>query len=74
MASKEFRETFVDKLVNYTLEKDGKFFIVENVPARVCVETGEVLFAPETVEKLQQTISTNKRPTRVIKTPVYKYR
>ncbi len=42
--------------VTYTLEMDGKFVIIENVPARVCVETGEQLFLPKTVERLQQTI------------------
>ena len=30
-----------DEQVTYTLEKDGKFYIIENVPARVSVVTGE---------------------------------
>ncbi len=47
---------FVEQEVTYTLEIDGKFIVIENVPARVCVETGERLFSPQTVEILQQTI------------------
>lgn len=67
------KETMIDKRVNYTLEVDGKFYIVENVPARVCKETGEQFFSPETVESLQQTIWEKKKPKRIIETPVYEY-
>ena len=31
---------------------DGKFVIIENVPARVCEETGEQFFSPDTVQRL----------------------
>jgi YgiT-type zinc finger domain-containing protein len=44
----------LEQKVNYTLEMDGNFIIIENVPARLCVETGEHFFSPETVERLQQ--------------------
>jgi YgiT-type zinc finger domain-containing protein len=67
------KETMVDTKVNYTLEHGGKFFIVENVPARVCKETGEQFFAPETVEHIQEIIKNRKSPDRVIQTPVYRY-
>jgi YgiT-type zinc finger domain-containing protein len=67
------KETMVDTKVTYTLEHGGKFFIVENVPARVCKETGEQFFAPETVEHIQGIIKSRKRPDRVIETPVYNY-
>ncbi len=63
----------VERRVSYMLEKDGKFFIVENVPARVCVETGEQFFSPETVEQLQQIFWEHKEPKRVIETPVYEF-
>ena len=32
-----------DEKVTYTLEMDSKFYIIENVPARVSEETGEHL-------------------------------
>jgi YgiT-type zinc finger domain-containing protein len=66
-------ETFVERQVTYTIEVDGKFIIIENVPARVCLETGERFFAPETVERLQQTVWEQKEPDRVIETPVFEF-
>ena len=64
----------VEEKVTYTLEKDGKFIIIiENVPARVCVETGEQFFSPETVERLQQIAWEQAPPKRVIETPVYEF-
>jgi YgiT-type zinc finger domain-containing protein len=53
METNDWKETFVERKVTYTIEVDGKFIIIENVPARVCLETGERLFSPETVERLQ---------------------
>lgn len=67
------RETFVDTKVTYTLEFEGKLYVIENVPAKVCRETGEQLFSPETVGHLQRTIWEKMKPKRVIETPVYEY-
>lgn len=67
------KETMVERRVTYTLERDGKFVIVENVPARLCLETGEQFFSPETVERLQQMIWEDKEPKRMIETPVYEF-
>ncbi len=66
-------EKLVYRKVTYTLYKDGKFYIVENVPARVDEETGEQFFAPETVEALREIIAGGKKPLRVTKTPVYDF-
>jgi hypothetical protein len=49
-------ERLVDHLVTYALEVDGRFVVIEHVPARVTEETGEKFFAPETVERLQQIV------------------
>ena len=73
MDSNPQKETLVERRVTYTLEKDGQFIIVENVPARVCVETGEQFFSPETVERLQQMIWDGEKPKKVIETPVYEF-
>ena len=66
-------EKLVERRVTYTLEHEGKFYIVENVPARVNKETGEQLYSPVTVERLQRTILEPGKPNRVIQTPVYEY-
>ena len=67
------KEAFVEQQVTYTLEVRGKFFIIEHVPARVCVETGEQLFSPETAERLQRTIWGRKQPNRRLETPVFEF-
>ena len=67
------KETMRDAQVTYTLEKDGKFFIIENVPARVCEETGEQFFAPATVDRLQKIILTGKNPKKTIETPIFEF-
>ena len=51
----------------------GKFFLIENVPARVNEETGEQFFSPSTVERVQQIVWNGKSPDRLIETPVYNY-
>jgi YgiT-type zinc finger domain-containing protein len=66
-------ETMIETKVAYTLERDGKFYLIEHVPARVCKETGEQYFAPETVEHIQTVIMTKKKPSKVIETTVYEY-
>jgi YgiT-type zinc finger domain-containing protein len=73
MNNENFCETMVEREVTYTLEVAGKFFIIENVPARVCLETGEQYFSPETVEVLQTTIWEKKKPKKVIETPVFEF-
>ena len=66
-------ETFVDQTVTYSLEMNGKFFLIENVPARINVETGEQFFSPSTVERLQQIILSQSNPVRFVETPVYDF-
>jgi YgiT-type zinc finger domain-containing protein len=73
MSADTWKETFVEQRVNYVLEMDGRYIIIENVPARVCLETGERLFSPETVERLQQVIWESKEPTRKIEVPVFEF-
>ncbi len=73
MSAVSCEETMVDARVTYTVEVDGRFYIIENVPARVCLETGERYFAPETVERLQEMVWGQKKPTRVIETPVFDF-
>ena len=73
MNDKNMNETMIETKVSYTLKYQGKFYIIENVPARVCQETGEEYFSPETVEHIQKCIKDHKTPDRTIETPVYNY-
>jgi YgiT-type zinc finger domain-containing protein len=73
MKRTDWNETFEERLVTYTQELEGKIIIVEHVPARVCLQTGEQLFSPETVNRLQAIIASRQKPARVIETPVYEF-
>jgi YgiT-type zinc finger domain-containing protein len=67
------KETYLNESVTYTLKINDKLFVVENVPARVCKETGEQFFSPETVEHLHQLINGETNPKRTIETAVFDY-
>lgn len=73
MKSQAWNETLEERKVTYTLEAEGRLIVVENVPARVNLETGEQLFSPETVTRLQQMIWEKSEPTRVMQVPVYEF-
>ena len=67
------KETFVPEKITYTIEVDGRLMIIEHVPARVSVETGEQLFSAETVERIQRLISSKQKPTRLMEVPVFEF-
>ena len=66
-------EKLVQQNVTYTLFKENKFYIIEKVPARVNLETGEHFFSPHIVERIQQIILGDRRPLRLIQTPVFEF-
>ena len=66
-------ETMIETEVTYTIEYGGKLHVIQHVPARVCKETGEQFFSPETVEHVQAIVKGGGKPARVIETPVYEY-
>jgi YgiT-type zinc finger domain-containing protein len=67
------KETMIEAEVTYTVANKGQFYIIEHVPTRVCKETGEQFFSPETVERIQAMIKGEKKPDRLIETPVFEY-
>jgi len=73
MSIDTFKETFEEQRVRYVLEHQGGVVVVENVPARICKETGERFFAPDTVEQLQRIIWEQPSPSRIIQTPVFDF-
>lgn len=73
MNTHTWSETYAECLVTYTQELDGRFIMVEHVPARVCRETGEQLFSPQTITRLQAIIRSQLKPARIIETPVYEF-
>ncbi len=66
-------EKLIDQKVTYSIFKDGQFYIIENVPARVNEETGEQFFSPGTVKKIHQIIHGDLKPVKTIKTPIFEF-
>jgi YgiT-type zinc finger domain-containing protein len=66
-------ETFKEATVTYTLEHDGKIVVIQNVPARVCNETGEQLFSPQTVERIHRIVRDGRPPTRTVQANVFEF-
>ena len=73
MSKTKWDESLIETTVTFTLLKDGKFYIIENVPARVNQDTGEELFSIKTVERLQKMVWDNQKPLKVLETPVYEF-
>jgi hypothetical protein len=73
MSNYQWDETFIEQEIAYIVEMDGAIIVIEHVPARVNTETGERLFAPQVVERLQQIIHSRQKPTKVIETPVFEF-
>ncbi|MEW6232159.1 MAG: YgiT-type zinc finger protein [Chloroflexota bacterium] len=73
MNNYQWKEKLVERTVTYTLEMHGQLIVIENVPARVNIETGEQLFSPNTVERLQKMVREQRKPKRVIQVPVYEF-
>jgi YgiT-type zinc finger domain-containing protein len=65
--------TFADKRVTYTLSHNGRLYIVESAPARVCNENGEEFFQQETVEHIQNLVKGASFPKKTLQTPVSDY-
>lgn len=66
-------ETMEERQVTYTVEAEGGIIVIEHVPARVCVETGEQFFSPQTVERIHAIVRGGGKPARTVQTPVYEF-
>ncbi len=73
MMANIWTEPLVEQTVTYILEMNGQLIMIEHVPARVNLETGEKYFSPQVVERLQQTVWGQQKPSRVIETPVFEF-
>ncbi len=60
-----------ERVVTHPQSYQGKVYILENVPAEVCSQCGEVLLCPEILEKVQQLVWSGVAPGRTTQVPVY---
>jgi hypothetical protein len=73
MSEQSWSEAFTDQEVTYVAYINDEVVIIEHVPARVNTETGERLFAPQTVERIHEIIRLRQQPKKVIGAPVYEF-
>ncbi len=57
--------------IQYSQEFEGKFFIIENVPAKVCSQCGEIIISETVAEKIQKLVWSGAKPKRIAQVPVY---
>jgi len=51
----------------------GELLVFEEVPMGVCVQCGEKFLRPEVAKKIDVALQATKRPSRMLKVPVYLY-
>lgn len=49
----------------------NQVFVLENVPAEVCQQCGEIYFAPEILAEMDRIVSSQAKPKTIIQVPVY---
>ena len=60
--------------VSEVFQIDGKFFLVENIPAMVCSRCGEETFSRETTERIRSMLRGNAKPINSVPLDVFSYR
>ena len=61
----------VSRKITYPQEYDGKVVILENVPAEVCQQCGDVLVNPDVLKKIQKNVWSGVKAKRSVNVPVY---
>lgn len=61
------------KRVTFTCEHGGKFLLVENVPAEVCIQCGEKTYSPEVTDELLRFAKEEFKPVKTLEAPVFDF-
>ena len=65
--------TLESKKVTHHQEYQGSLVLLQNVPAEVCQQCGEVLIRPEILERLQELVWSDSSPDHTTEVPVYDF-
>ncbi|MCY7277056.1 MAG: YgiT-type zinc finger protein [Phormidesmis sp. CAN_BIN44] len=68
-SSEEFHAEFVSEI----FQIEGKFYLVENIPATVCSRCGEEIFSGETTERIRVMLHGDMKPAKSISVDVFSY-
>ena len=63
----------IKAVVTFTYEEEGKFLIIEHVPAEICTRCGEKMYSPEVTDELLRLARKATKPARRIEVPVYDF-
>jgi YgiT-type zinc finger domain-containing protein len=61
------------ELVNEVFLIGDKFVLVENIPAMVCNQCGEITFSRETTEKIRRMVHGEAQPVKTVQLDVFAY-
>ncbi len=62
-----------EELVNEVFLIEGKFILMENIPAKVCTHCGEAIFSRETTEKIRRMVYGEAQPVKSIEVDVFTF-
>lgn len=62
---------YEERRVAHTVRHQGQLVVIEGVPAEVCSASGDVLFRPETIRRIEEILARAGAPDRTA--PVYEY-
>ena len=62
-----------EELVDEDFQIDGKYILVDHIPATVCARCGEETFSRETTEKIRLLVHGQAKPTKSIALEVFEF-
>ena len=62
-----------DKLVDEIFLIDGKYVLVDGIPAKVCPRCGDETFSRQTAERIRLLVRGEARPTKSIAVDVFEF-
>ena len=60
--------------VTFVYDYDNDYFLIENVPAEVCLQCGEKTYAPDVTDDLIAFSKKRRKPVRSVEVPVFDYK
>ena len=61
------------ELVEETFKIDGRYILVDRIPAEVCRQCGERSYSRETTEKVRRLVRCGASPRESVSMPVYEF-
>jgi len=62
-----------ERLVQHDYRWEGKLFVFEDIPARVCRQCGEKYFDAQVVKAMEKAVLRQLKPKRILQVPLFSY-